>query len=241
MLVSVITAMYFEEDSVPQLLGNYKQLLQITPSDIQFQFVFVDDGSKDNTLTVLKERLPVDWNSKIEIHQINKGFGAALRTGIGSADGEIIVCYDADSTYPVSDILMLVRHVASGWDVVTANPFQETKILEKVPIWRQSLTLMNAALYKLALGKGSSQAKIFSCAFRAYKATVIKSLQFNSNGFGAASEILGRLILKGYKVLEVPSTLTTRQFGESKMNVKKAVIEHLKNVRLFFNIRYLKK
>jgi glycosyltransferase involved in cell wall biosynthesis len=241
MLVSVITAMYYEEDSVPQLLNSYKQLLSITPPDIQYQFVFVDDGSRDNTLPVLRQLLPSFLNNKIVVHEINKGFGAALRTGIANSDGEIIVCYDADSTYPVSDILILVSKVRSGWDVATANPFHESKLIENVPIWRQSLTWANAALYKMALGKGSAQASIFSCAFRAYRADVIKSIQFRSNGFGAASEILGRLILKGYKVLEVPSTLTTRQFGESKMNVRKAVFEHLKNVRLFFNIRYLNK
>jgi dolichol-phosphate mannosyltransferase len=241
MLVSVITAMYFEEDSIPQLLQNYAQLLAASPVAWQYQFIFVDDGSKDATVAVLNKHLPKQWNAKIPIHETNKGFGAALRTGIENADGEIIVCYDADSTYPVTDIITLVDHVLAGWDVVTANPFIHSKVIQKVPLWRQSLTWMNAMLYKAVLGRGSSQAAIFSCAFRAYKSTVLKPVKFQSNGFGAASEILGRLILKGHRILEVPSVLTTRKFGESKMNVRKAVKEHLRNVKMFFKIRYLNK
>jgi dolichol-phosphate mannosyltransferase len=238
MLVSIITALYNEEESVLQLLENYRRLFSLKPPDIALEFVFVNDGSKDKTIQILTANLPQELKSTTFSHPVNKGFGAAMRTGIGLASGKIIVCYDADSTYPVEDIFKLIKLVQNGWDVASANPFGESVKLEKVPVWRQVLTKGNALLYRIALGKGASKISVFSCAFRAYKSSVIKPVSFKSNGFGAASEVLGRLLIKKYSVIEVPSQLSTRQFGYSKMNVRKATIEHLKNVGMFFKIRF---
>ena len=239
MLITVATAMYHEEDSVPLLIENYAKLLAIAPKDWNFSFLFVDDGSKDRTVEVLSRCLPMDWNARVIQHEKNKGFGGALRTAIDHATGDVFVCYDADSTYQVEDIVRLVHELGNGWDVVSANPFLTDKRLERVPLWRQFMTLANAGLYKLSLGRGGRQVKIFSCAFRAYRMEIIKPMIFKSNGFGAASEVLGRLIIDKRKVLEVYSALSTRQFGESKMNVRKAIREHLRNVMLFAKIKYL--
>ena len=240
MRVSIITALFNEEDSIPSLLSNYAELLKLSPPECQYEFLFVNDGSRDNSLNLLTSTLLKEWDYKVLTHSVNLGFGAALRTGIEAASGEIIVCYDADSTYPVEDILKLVNKINDGWDIASANPFHGRKVIERVPLWRQGLTRLNAGLYKVALGKAGGQVGIFSCAFRAYRREVIQSISFTSNGFGAASEILGRLILKKYNVIEIPSSLSTRQFGESKMNVRKAVGEHLRNVILFLRIKYLK-
>lgn len=239
MLITVATAMYNEEDSVPLLLDNYKKLLASSPADWEYFFLFVDDGSKDATIKVLTERLPSHWNARVIEHVKNQGFGGALRTAIANATGDVFVCYDADSTYPVEDIITLVNDLNNGLDVVSANPFLIPNSMERVPLWRQLMTLANAGLYKLALGRSGRSVRIFSCAFRAYRMEVIKAVTFKSNGFGAASEILGRIIIDKRKVIEVYSALSTRQFGESKMNVRKAVAEHLRNVMLFAKIRYL--
>jgi glycosyltransferase involved in cell wall biosynthesis len=237
--VSVITALYNEEDSVPSLITNFEKLLASAHPDADYQFIFVNDGSKDKTVEALIEHLPKRWKSQLISHAVNKGFGAALRTGIENAHTDIVVCYDADSTYPVLDIIALVNKVKEGWDVASANPFHEAGALEKVPLWRQALTNTNALLYKVSLGNAKS-IRLFSCAFRAYKKDVIKSVQFKSNGFGAASEILGRLLIKKYSVVEIPSTLSSRQFGYSKMNVRKAAIEHFRNIGMFLRIRFFK-
>lgn len=235
--VSIVTALYNEQDSVRQLTANLDKLKEDESED--YEFVWVNDGSNDKTLEALLEASK-SFRATIISHDTNKGFGAALRTGIAHASGDIIVCYDADSTYPVEDIKKMISMVREGWDVVSANPFDHSRVLAEVPFWRQMLTWANAWMYKLVLGKGSNQVTIFSCAFRAYKSSVIKSISFDSNGFGAASEILGRIIMKGYRVVEAPSTLTTREHGESKMRPLKAIREHLKNLTLFLKIRLTK-
>jgi dolichol-phosphate mannosyltransferase len=239
MNISVIVALFNEEDSVPLLLSNLALLKKSSPDDYNYEFLLINDGSKDDTLGAL-EKNKTDLPIKVISHAQNKGFGAAFRTGIENATGEVIVCYDADCTYPILDSLSLIQKLSEGYAVVTANPFHESKKMEKVPIWRQALTWSNALLYKIVLGKNSNVVTVMSCAFRAYRSDVLKQTLFRSNGFGAASEVLGRMIINKQKVSELPSSLSARQFGVSKMNVRKAVKEHLGNLGLFMKIRFFK-
>ncbi len=237
--ISVISPMFNEEDSISLLVSNFIKLSRIAPKEWVIDFILVDDGSKDNTLDMIARQNTSGLSINVLKHLTNQGFGAAMRTGIEYAKGNIIVCYDADSTYPVEDVIRLVNKIHEGFDVASGNPFVSETILVKVPIWRQFLTRANAMAYKLVLGKMSKNITLFSCAFRAYKSDVIKPIKFRSNGFGAASEVLGRLIIHGNSVVEISSELSVRKFGVSKMNVRKAVTEHLRNIILFTKIRFL--
>jgi dolichol-phosphate mannosyltransferase len=219
--------MYNEEESLPQLIDQLSKLPNPDATGRQLEFVFVDDGSRDDTLSRLTQLLPSDWRAQVVEHDRNRGFGAALRSGIAAATGDIIVSYDADCTYPVEHILVLTQMVLDGCTCATANPFISQGDAQDVPLTRVLLSRANSFLYRLVVGFRASQSITFSCAFRAYRADVIKTIQFRSNGFGAASEIMGRLLLGGASVGQLPSTLTDRRFGTSKMKVVKTIREHL--------------
>jgi len=226
--ISIVVAMFNEEESLPQLIEKLTTLRSIRPADWEFDFIFVDDGSSDGTLKAVSRLRPAEWKLQVLSHGVNQGFGAALRTGLKAVTGDVAVCYDADCTYPVEDILKLVREVLSGADVATANAFSSTGKIVRVPLWRRFLSNANSWLYRLVVGPGGKDIRIYSCAFRAYRAAILRDLQFQSDGFGAASEILGRLILAGARVVQLDSVLTTREFGQSKMRVIKATLEHFK-------------
>jgi len=220
--------MYNEEESLPQLFEKLGTLHSLKPSDWRFDLVFVNDGSSDRTVEVAGRLKPSEWDVKMLSHSVNQGFGAAIRTGFAAARGEIVVCYDADCTYPVEDIIKLVREVLAGADVATADAFSNQGKNLRVPLWRRFLSNSNSWLYRLVVGPGGKDIQVYSCAFRAYRGDLVRALRFRSNGFGAASEILGRLILSGARIVQVDSVLTTREFGQSKMRVLKATLEHFK-------------
>lgn len=226
--ISIVVAMFNEEESLPQLIERLTYLQSIKPSDWEFDFIFVNDGSSDGTLKTVDRLHPAEWKLQVLSHSVNQGFGAALRTGLKAVTGDVAVCYDADCTYPVEDILKLVREVLSGADVATANAFSNSGKIVRVPLWRKFLSNANSWLYRLAVGPGGKDIRIYSCAFRAYRTELLRDLQFRSNGFGAASEILGRLILAGARIVQVDSVLTTREFGQSKMRVVNATLEHFR-------------
>jgi dolichol-phosphate mannosyltransferase len=226
--ISVVVAMYNEEESLPQLFEKLGTLQSVKPRDWLLDFVLVNDGSSDRTLEVAGRLKPPEWDVQVLSHAVNQGFGAAIRTGFAAARGKVVVCYDADCTYPVEDVIKLVREVLAGADVATANAFSGQGKIIHVPLWRRFLSNANSWLYRLVVGPGGKDIQVYSCAFRAYRGELVRELSFQSNGFGAASEILGRLILSGHRIVQVDSVLTTREFGQSKMHVLKATLEHFK-------------
>ena len=101
-LISLVIPVFNEEDGVDQLrerLGCVRAMWQET-TDVEF--VFVDDGSSDNTQHALRKAFGLDPLSQIAIHGANRGIGAAFRTGFARSRGSIVCTIDADCSRPGS-------------------------------------------------------------------------------------------------------------------------------------------
>ena len=201
------------------------------------EVVFVDDGSTDATPDMLRSLTSSDARVRVLTHEQNRGVGAAMRTGLQGARGEVLVVYDADATYPIEDIPKLVAALTEGVDVVTATPFGADGALEDVPFHRRVLSEGAVGVYKRAIGPAAKDISVFTCAFRAYRREVLQDLEFVSDGFPAAGEILGRLLVAGHRVVEVPSTLRARTAGESKMRILRTIRGHLRVARMLRKLR----
>jgi dolichol-phosphate mannosyltransferase len=149
-----------------------------------------------------------------------------MRTGFQHATGDIVVCYDADCTYPVDDILILALHIGDDADIVTASPYH-SKGTTAIPFHRLLPSKVLSLMYRTALRGRTQGIATFSCAFRAYKRPVLTAIDFQADGFLAASEILVRALLQGFRVVEIPSTLSDRKYGVSKMRFLPTVWSHL--------------
>lgn len=223
--ISWVIPFYNEKESAQSILQTLHRFEVDKPESWETEYLFIDDGSTDGTSESLKA-LQGSFEAKIVTHEQNAGFGAAIRTGFAHASGDIVVCYDFDSTYPVEDAVKLVSAVLEGADIATADPAAPGALMLRVSFLRRILTRGNSFLYQLVLGCFGAKTPTFSCAFRAYRAESIKNLKFFSDGFGAASEILGRLILQGAKIAVIPSPLSTRQFGTSKLKMFRTIRQH---------------
>jgi dolichol-phosphate mannosyltransferase len=160
-------------------------------------------------------------------HARNRGVGAAVRTGIAAARGDVVVTYDADRTYPAADAVRLVAAVEAGADVATASPFLPGGTAGDVPWTRRFLSRAAARCYRLVLGRRAGPVRTFTCGFRAYRRAPLLDARFRSDGFPATAEVLGLLLLQGAVAVEVPSALSTRREGRSKMRTVRAVFGHL--------------
>lgn len=220
MQLSLVIPCYREEAALAALADGVAEL----PGD---EIVFVDDGSDDGTPAALERLARAHPRVRVMTHATNRGVGAAMRTGLEAARGDVVVVYDADATYPRADIPRLVGALGSEVDVVTATPFSADGGLEDVPFFRRVLSRAAVLAYRLVLGRRARGITVFTCAFRAYRREVLASLVFESDGFPAAAEILGRLILRGARVEEIASTLSVRTAGVSKMRVGRAAWGHL--------------
>ncbi len=228
MTVSFVIPCFQEEDALAALRPH---LPQIPAAEI----VFVDDGSTDGTATALAVLASEDDRIRIVTHERNRGVGAAMRTGIGATTGDVVVVYDADRTYPLEDAQTLIEALQGDIDIATATPFGEGGGLEDVPAGRSFLSKAAVFAYRLVLGRRARGLSVFTCAFRAYAGDVARGLTWRSDGFPAAAEMLGRAILAGARVTEVPSRLRRRTEGASKMRVLPAALGHLGTLgRLFW-------
>lgn len=220
MTASLVVPCYQEADA----LEAFGALLPTLAVD---EIVFVDDGSTDSTAVRLRDLAAADPRVRVETHAANRGVGAAMRTGLAAAVGDVVVVYDADRTYPPGDVARLIAAVEAGADVATASPFAPGGSAPDVPWARLWLSRGAALAYRHVVGPRARRVATFTCAFRAYRRDWIPRLAFASDGFGAAGEILGAALLGGARVVEVPSRLRARHEGRSKMRVLPALGEHL--------------
>ncbi len=103
-LISIIIPTYNEEKGIAAVLDNLQYL------DDNYEVIVVNDGSNDNTYEIVKKCSHV----RLINHEQNSGYGAALKTGIKSAKGDVVVIMDADGTYPDRQIPDLVRTLNEG-------------------------------------------------------------------------------------------------------------------------------
>lgn len=227
--LSVVIPCYNEEEGIPALSAALDRLgTLLAERGLRWELLLINDGSQDGTALALQQHFGPKLFARVLTHLKNRGVGAAMRTGFEAAKGEIVTCYDADCAYPVEDLLRLYDLVKAGADVATATPFVEGGSAEGIPLHRVVLSQGVSQLYRAVLGQQAASIQTFSCAFRAYRREVLRSVAFESDGFPAASEILARLLMRGARVVELPSVLSDRRFGVSKMRKLQNVGAHLR-------------
>lgn len=227
--VSVIIPCFNEIDALPQLEQKLPPVLELVAKQHgRTELILVDDGSSDGTLGALREAVErgvFGRGARVVPHDRNKGLGAALRTGFQAARGEILVTTDADGTYDFGDLLGLLALLQPGVDVVTASPYHPEGLVAGVPAYRLVLSQGASFIYRALL---DPSVYCYTAMFRAYRREVIEAVRFRSPGYLSMAEILSEALLAGFKVVEFPTVLTVRKYGQSKAKVARIIRDHLR-------------
>jgi len=222
--LSIIIPCCNEEDSIPQLVAKFLPVVNQLRRDRTVEVVFVDDGSADATYARLQDILRDQTDMRIVRHPVNRGLGAALRTGFAHAQGDVIVTSDSDGTYRFEEIPALLACLTPGVDMVTASPYHMRGQVENVPAYRLILSRGSSLIYQLLL---DWRITAYTCLFRAYRRDVVRHVPFRSDGYLASTELLVNAMFIGYKAAEYPSTLHARQTGASKAKIARMIRAHL--------------
>jgi XapX domain-containing protein len=191
---------------------------------IPFEVIVIDDGSSDGTKMAL-EYLQGSRKLRLLIHPNNRGLGAALKSGFSAAHGEWIVTLDADLTFSPKDIaLLLICQKETGADLVSGSPLLCPRNLSQVSWKRHIPSRMINAFYRVSLGIPFSS---FTPLFRLYRASALKSVELRSEGFEINAEIAAVFWIKKLKLAEIPSRLSMRTLGQSKLNPARELIRHV--------------
>ncbi len=193
---------------------------------LDWEIVVVDDGSSDQTAAIARvvgRTLPV----RLVEHGVNKGLGAAMRTGLrAAADSTVVVTMDADNTHDPDLIPDMITKLLQGADVVIASRFEPGGAEVGVPPHRKFIS--HAASGIMQLMARVEGARDYSCGYRAYRGELLRRLIeaygpdtfITENGFACMVELLLRAATLGARVSEVPLVLRyDLKEGASKMKV----------------------
>ncbi len=223
--LSIVIPCCNEEDSIPQLATKLFPIIEQLRRDRTVEVVFIDDGSTDATYRALQDIIVAQHDMRIVQHPVNKGLGAALRTGFVNATGEVIVTADSDGTYRFDEIPALLSGMRPGIDIVTASPYHRKGGIENVPTYRIILSRGSSFIYQFIVNRHIAT---YTALFRAYRREVVRRVPFYSPGFLAGTELMVNAMLMGYKVAEYPTVLHARQAGASKAKILRIIRAHLR-------------
>jgi glycosyltransferase involved in cell wall biosynthesis len=208
MKVSVIIPCYNENNTIEKIVQAVRSA-KIESKEI----IVVDDCSQDGTQAVLNERISrmVD---RIIYHPVNRGKGAALRSGFAAATGDIILVQDADLEYSPEDYPLLLEPLMSGKaDAVFGSRFMGGRPHRVLFFWHmvgnKFLTLLSNMFTNLNLTD-------METGYKAFKASVIKSIPIEEDRFGIEPEITAKLARAGCRIYEVGISYSGRTYAEGK-------------------------
>jgi len=227
--LSIVIPCYNEIDNISKLEAEFFPVANQLARTRTVEVVFVDDGSTDGTFTGLQQAFGASPSAnpsiKIEKHPHNRGLGAAIRTGLAAAQGDVVVTTDSDATYRFEEILPLLERLGPDVDLVTASPYHPDGGVMNVPGYRLWLSKGSSLMYRLLV---NWHVHTYTALFRAYRRKIVETIPFHSDGFLAGTEILVNSLLRGYRVAEYPTILHSRVKGTSKARIMRTIGAHLR-------------
>jgi len=214
-LLSIIIPAYNEEATIELILDKVRDVK--LDFNIDRELVIVNDFSTDQTAKVIKEYQEAHPDLQITYyeHEVNKGKGAALHTGIKVAKGDLIIIQDADLEYDPNEYNLLLQPIVDGHaDVVYGSRFMGGKPHRILFFWHslgnQFLTMLSNMLTNLNLTDMETCYKLF-------KADVIKPLDLKENRFGFEPEVTAKISrIPDVRIYEVGISYYGRTYAEGK-------------------------
>jgi glycosyltransferase involved in cell wall biosynthesis len=205
-LLSVIVPVYNERVTVAEVIRR----IRAVDVPVAIEVIVVNDGSSDGTDKVLTAL--ADSTVRVLTHPVNKGKGAAIRTGMAAARGDLLLVQDADLEYDPADWPRLLEPVLRGKaQVVYGSRFtgERKNMLPLHWIGNRFLSLVTNILY-------SSTMSDMETGYKLFDRRVLEGITIQSDKFDFEPEITAKVLRRGYRIYEVPISYAGREVSEGK-------------------------
>jgi glycosyltransferase involved in cell wall biosynthesis len=204
--LTVITPVFNERSTVAEVIRR----MRAVELPVVLQIIVVDDGSSDGSDKVLGALQ--DSTVRVIQHAQNEGKGAAIRTGLAEARGDLVLIQDADLEYDPADWPRLLEPILRGKaQVVYGSRFtgERKNMLPLHWLGNRFLSLVTNVLYSSTLSDMETCYKLFD-------ARVLEGLIIRSNRFDFEPEITAKMLRRGHRIYEVPISYAGREPDEGK-------------------------
>jgi len=206
--LSIIMPVYNERETLREILS---QVRAVDLAGVEKEIVAVDDGSTDGSRDILVEEAAAG-DLKAFYHDKNQGKGAAVRTAIEHASGDMILIQDADLEYDPRDYPALIRPIVEKRvTVVYGSRFLGPR--KAMLFWHmlgnKLLTLTTNILYNAILSD-------METCYKCFRADVVKGIPLRSRRFEFEPEITAKVLKRGHRIFEVPISYYGREYHEGK-------------------------
>ncbi len=224
--LSLVIPVYNEMENLVQL---YEEIIESLKSfNKNYEIIFVDDGSEDNSFSLLKQIHEKD--SRVKIIRLRKNFGqtAALSAGFDYAKGEVVITLDSDLQNDPQDIPRLIKKLEEGYDIVSGwrHRRKDNLFTRKLPSiianWLISL-ITNVKLHD------------YGCTLKAFRKEVIKNIRLYGEMHRFIPAIASSI---GVRITELKVNHRTRKAGRSKYGLSRTIKVILDLITVKFLLSY---
>jgi len=205
-LLSVIVPVFNERTTLTEIVRR----MRAVDLPVERELILVDDGSSDGSDKVMDAL--ADSTVRVVHHPRNQGKGAAIRTGLASVRGDLVLIQDADLEYDPEDWPKLLAPLLRGKaNVVYGSRFTGER--KNMLVWHwignRFLSMVTNLLYNTTISDMETCYKLFD-------RQVIEGLTIQSDRFDFEPEITAKVLRRGYRIYEVPISYNGREFHEGK-------------------------
>ena len=201
MKLSILMPVYNERATLPSAL---KEVLNVDfPCEVEI--VVVDDGSTDGTRDLYPSQTD-DPRVKLDMHERNRGKGAAIRTAATAATGDYVIMYDADLEYSAAEIPSLLALVLAG----EAEVVYGTRTFGSHNAYSYAYVLGNKGVTTFANVLFNCYISDLETCFKLMPTALYRQLDIRQTGFGMEAEVTGKLLRRGVRPYEVPISYNAR-------------------------------
>lgn len=223
--LSIIVPMYNEENRIAKcvsLLSNY-----FAKQKYNFEVIFVDDGSQDNTVKILHELIKDKKDFKIIANKINHGKGYVVKQGILNSQGSWILFTDADLSTPISELEKLLNYRGKFEVIIGSRYLKKDSIKVPQPFLRRAISRIGHTLISIILGLPFADTQ---CGFKLFSQKAAKDIfsRMTIERWGFDMEVLAIAKFLGYNIKEV--AVAWYNDPNSHLRAGKAAMDTLKEL-----------
>ena len=208
MKLSVIVPVHNEESTIEEVI---RQIRAVDLGDTAKEIIIVDDASTDSTPRQL-DALEGEPDLTVLVHESNRGKGAAIRTGLASTTGDIVLIQDADLEYDPKDYPRLIEPIVDGdADVVYGSRFLGTAENMALP----NLVANKLLAWSATLLFGKRITDEATC-YKVFRSDVLSSFDLECERFEFCPEVTAKALRRGYRLVEVPISYHARTVEAGK-------------------------